>query len=104
MHAEITHVDTCLPDFFNGSTHTVLAVPVDGATTIGDVLDYIQAESGYDYGWSWSDAQYAAMDLALKALADSVPDKSAFFDSSLEHWTDDGESVYAYFTVQFWDD
>ncbi len=106
MKAFIRHVDTCLCDYFQGSSDTVLAVTVDGNSTVKDVLDGIKEdEAGQDLGWS--EEQYAAFNAALETLqVENVDRMDRIFNGKLEpqEENDSGPSVYAYFTVAFEDE
>lgn len=48
MTATLSHMDTCLPDYLqdhcNGDHEMLLAVPVDGATTVEQVIDALADE------------------------------------------------------------
>lgn len=98
MQATISHVSTCFPDYFSGSRHDTIAVPVDGRATIGDVLEALEFHDDCD----WSEEQWSAFNSELLALR-AEHDLTSVFDQTLEiDDGDDGWSVYAYFTVEFW--
>lgn len=101
LSCDITHCDTCLPDYAN-RIYSV-AIPVDGETTIGDVIDALEFEDALGCD-EWTEAQHEAYDAAIAALRVENAAKLALpFDSSLDradetHFYD---SVYAYFDVEF---
>lgn len=100
MKYQLSHVDTCLPSFFAGSSDVVLCVPVDGDTTDPQVREALLAEiQATDRG---DDFDYAAAEEAVEAYFSGARDKE-LFDESLEIDPDgegEGESVYAYFTLE----
>lgn len=106
MRCNISHVDTCLPCYAN-RTHD-LAIAVDGASTLRDVLDAMQRDA-HTYGFqahgddASTSAHYEAFDRALDEIRANLADRlDGAFMSSLEIDDDNmTESVYAYFDVRF---
>ena len=101
IECEISHADTGLPDYAQRSYP--IAIPVDGATTLGEVLDElaVAAVLGDD---EWTDEQGAAYDAAVEELrALNADNLESVFDERLELDNDIHEhsGVYAYFTVEF---
>ncbi len=110
----VSHIDTCLScylhDHHNRDGELLLGVFVDGAATIGQVLDGLRDEYrqiayemgsnrlGFDY-----DAGLAAID---SLIAENEERSGNIFDSSLEitHEDDDGfgEGCQAWFLIH-WD-
>ena len=97
--------DTCLS--CNALRTHDLAIPVDGATTVADVIREMQRDA-HAYGFQAHDTdapgEFEAFDAAIDAMrldnADRL-DRPCF--PSLDVMTDDdnSESVYAYFDVTF---
>ena len=103
MKATIRYLDTCLSDYFQGSSHPTIAVPVDGMTTLIDVVKGIEDDAPGD---EWSEAQWEAFEAAIAALRAVHTNPLALFNKDLESPGEDdrGESVYAYFDVVFEED
>lgn len=90
----LIHLDTCLPDYFQGFAGPVYAVPVDGSSTYRDVLEGLRQDINNTYDGAEFDVE-----TELGILFADVKDMDAIFDPSLEVRTEDdySESVYAYF-------
>jgi len=101
----ITYLDHCLPDYFQGSSEEVIAVPVENTTTFRELRDDIKSEYN-----SYDGKDYADFDAALQKLFDGIcngvwhgqsMDSPAFPD--IEPYGDDPEEdvtlIYAYFSI-----
>lgn len=102
LKATISHIDTCVTDYFQGTQVThVAAIPVCSDTTIGEVLDLIESDA---FGHvDWSDEQSEAKRGAVRELqAENAEKLNDRFDPDLEPVDDECEvSVCAYFTMEF---
>ena len=96
---KIVWLDTCFPDYFNGHGGQVFSVPVDGNTTVGEVIEGIESDAN---NGDIQDCTWDEFDIAIKNYkeenTDTMRDR-CFPDVDI--WEDDyeGESVYAYFCV-----
>jgi hypothetical protein len=106
----LTHLDTCLPDYFNGyretETSEVLAIPVDESTT--PQLFYHLLDMEYNGGSSDKLSDGDAFDSALRALlapytGDMDCSQSEFaqaiganYAEVIDEDDQDTESVYCY--------
>lgn len=99
------HLDTCLPDYFQGRSTHVWCVPVNAATTPEELFDDI------DKDWDFQDSpddirgfthkEYQCALAALKAELYRDPKK---IEEPMECFSniddDDNNFVYAYFTIE----
>lgn len=103
MRCIITHLDTCLPDYFQGSSHFIVAVPVNELTTVRDVISSIKSDP--DSGpTDWSEEQCLAFDTAVREMDESIPkDKQEKpFAPQIEPCDDENApSIYAYIEIKF---
>ena len=93
-------LDVCVSDYFGGHENTVIAVPVDGKTTVEDVFLSIRDEV---FSWSSEPDGYSFEDFDNAfsvALANNIDILNEIAYPELEV-ADDNEdwNVYAYFTV-----
>lgn len=106
MKYQLQHADTCLADFWSGHHLPHVSVPVDGATTVKEVLAGIRSELSQgavagSLGWKVIESEEfrAACMQAVQELSEmnaDTLDKPAFPD--LEVWDDDClDSVMAFF-------
>lgn len=98
MECTIKHRETCLPDYAQRCYD--IAIPVDGESTIGDVIDQLDTTDplGCD---DWSEAQHEAYDAAIARLrAENAKALAKRFDPLL-HVYGNHDSSYAYFDVDF---
>lgn len=103
MRCVITHLDTCLSGYFQGTSHTSIAIPVTSQTTVKEVLDAIRADVNVSCD-DWSEEQYTAFKAELDEMESKIPQdkKDKPFCSSIEDSeNEDAESVYAYIEVKF---
>ena len=106
MILEIRHLDTCLSDYFQGSSHIVLAVPVDGDMTLMDLRNAISDEFTNTDDISvpdetgFNEALQELIPLAV-TFTDTPPltDRIAFPTLDIPGEDDNHESVYAYFAI-----
>lgn len=99
----LRHIDTCLPDYFNGSDLPYISIPVDGDTTIKQVKEALRNEVRSDVICNEdSENPFSEDDLnkAIDALAEPHKDDMRF-DSSLGVPQEDDmpETVFAYFVI-----
>ena len=97
---KLRHIDTCLPDFFNGSDLPYLQVVVDGNTTLGDIKSMLKNKVRND---AISNEETEIDENELRSAIDnicSVADNDKIFDDGLDIMDDDATSfVYAYFVI-----
>lgn len=106
MKYTVEHADTCLSDYWGGHHLPHVSMPVDGATTVKEVLDGVRSElnqgavaGSLDWETVESEEFHAACMKAVQELTElnvDILDKPAF--PNLEVWGDDcSESVMAFF-------
>jgi hypothetical protein len=97
MKTEILYLDCCTSDYFQGFSGEVLAVPVDGATTLAELKQGVED----DYNSSCSDP-IPGFIMALHNAFEDCPnlDKIAFPDLDLYKDCEDWDGCYAYFGVK----
>lgn len=107
MKYNLVHADTCLSDYWGGHHLPHVAVPVDGTTTVKEVLDGVRSElnqgavaGSLDWEVIESEEFHAACTKAVQELTEmnvDILNKPAF--PNLEVWDEDDclESVMAFF-------
>jgi len=106
----VSFYDACLPDSFGGHHKPVLQVPVDGNTTRKELYSSLLSELAMgviDYQIDENQLDYNDIRQAIKACIyfrqECHDDDILFPDLDIWDETDDWESVYTYFVVD-WSD
>ena len=106
----LTHVDTCLPDYWSGHHLPHVSIPVWRGMTLQDIKDSLYIEVSMDAitgtiqddltsdGYTLSEKGYALYKASIDALSpsDNKTDDSFFDDLEMDD-DDDISGVYAYF-------
>ena len=71
----LRHIDTCLPDYFNGSVNHVFAVPVDNSTTAQDIRDGIL----YEYDITMGGPEIPSIDKLVNELTKDCQEGKPLF-------------------------
>jgi len=93
---KVALLDVCLPDYFSGYHLPVIAVPVCGTITNGEMADSINEEVdaiGHDF--DFTDDDYKLYDEYVELLRKNAND--IFYQGEFDDDMDD--SVYAYFSI-----
>ena len=61
----VSHLDTCLPDFFTGYSYPVVSVPCFNGMTRADLADGIESEINSMYDYFVHDLGYTESDMTL---------------------------------------
>ena len=97
----IALLDTCLPDYFQGFSGHVYAVPVSSEDTYKTVLRELNECISQEEIFGLDECHYEAIEQSASFLFGGVTDKDAIFDPTLEPDSENNmESVYAYFGVR----
>lgn len=106
MKYTVVHADTCLSDYWGGHHLPHVSVPVDGATTVKEVLEGIRSElnqgavaGSLDWEPVESEEFHAACMKAVQELTElnaGILNKAAFPDLEIQN-DDCSESVMAFF-------
>lgn len=88
----LRYLETCLPDYFTGSSNFVFAVPVDNTTTAQDIRDGIL----YEYDLTCLVPEIPNIDRLVNDLTENSPEGKPLFPN-LDPVNDCCDSVYAYF-------
>lgn len=96
MITAIRYLDCCLPGYFQGSSHVVLCVPVDGSTTYGQLRQGLEDDANGAYHGI---EDWTGFEDALGQVIDRPADTIAFPHLDVRGDDDSGDSVYAYFAL-----
>lgn len=97
----LVYLDTCLPDYFQGFSGHVYAVPVSHDSTYKTVMADLSQAINAEEIYGADDSLYQEIGESLEFLFGCVPDKDAIFNPNMEPYSDDSqETVYAYFGVK----
>jgi hypothetical protein len=106
MNISLSLMDVCTPDYLlnhcNGDSEMLLAVAVDGATTLQEVMSELESEFRSDTSGKLPDVTDEMFAAAVAELPAPGTTPESIFDPGLElpNDADDcGESVYAYFRL-----
>jgi len=89
----LRYLDCCLPDYFQGSSNPVIAVPVDGNTTYQDLKEAIELE--YNSSDEYPDTDIKT--LLADFFTTSGLNQKAF--ARLEPYNEIDDSVYMYMDI-----
>ena len=89
-------IDVCLPDYFQGYSKEIIVIPVDGNTTVADIIHQIEYYDICDI--SDFDCTDIEFDSAITELKDNHKNADIIAFPSLDMVEDD--SCYAYFSIE----
>ena len=106
MYFELSHYDTCLPDYFQGHHLPYLQIPIQKGMTLLEIKESLKNE--LDFGAIGGSLDYDILEselfhyLADQAIENLTPDdkKQNTFFNDLDDYDDDCEfTVYAFFIL-----
>jgi len=99
MNFQLSHLDTCLPDYFLGSNLPHIQIPVYSGMTLDDIKIALREEIacgqiGGSTPWEVKESELFTV-MSLLAIDDLTGNSDTYFDDIESN--DDHVSVYAYF-------